>query len=135
MDGMPRWLLTLVVFAQVLTTPGAAAERHWQTGTWTEVSVKRQMIDFGPGSTPFDQGRPAAAMRAMADVHVYVIETAVLRLELKDVVSVDKRSLEAVVGQPVTFALEKSTVYIRDADGTEHKLRVAQKTNIHRGPP
>jgi hypothetical protein len=29
----------------------------------------------------------------------------------------------------VTFALEKNTVYVKDADGTEHKLRVTKKTN------
>jgi hypothetical protein len=128
MWGMRRCLVAIAVLAHVLTTLCTAAERHWQTGTWTDVSVKRQMIDFGPGSTPFDRGRPTSSMRAMADVHVYVLETAALRLELQDVVAVNKRALEAVVGLPVTFALEKSTIYIRDADGLEHKLRVTKKT-------
>ncbi|MGH9144193.1 MAG: hypothetical protein ACRD2I_23900, partial [Vicinamibacterales bacterium] len=71
----------------------------------------------------------APAMRAMADVRTYVIETDQLRLELEDVVRVNKRSLDAVVGLPVTFALERSSVYVRDADNVEHKLRVTKKTS------
>jgi hypothetical protein len=108
----------------------AAAERHWQTGRWVDVSVKRRMVDFGPGSSPFGGGQRAApTMRAMADVRLYVIETDELRVELEDVVQVDKRSIDAVVGLPVTFALEKNAVYVRDSDGVEHKLRVTKKTN------
>lgn len=112
----------------VATAVCSAADRHWQTGTWTDVSVRRQMIDFGPGSTPFDRGRGTPAMRAMADVRIYVIETDSVRLELKDVVQVGHRSIDAVVGQPVTFSVEKNTVWVRDAGGVEHKLRVARKT-------
>jgi len=63
----------------------------------------------------------------MADVRTYVIETPNLRLELRDVVQVGHRSVAATVGESVTFALEKNTVYIRDGDGAEHKLRVTKK--------
>jgi hypothetical protein len=122
---MRKALLFVLFFAAAVSQ---AADRHWQTGTWADVSVKRQMLDFGPGSTPFDRGRGAPAMRAMADVRLYVIETDSLRLELKDVVRVGRRSIDAVVGQPVTFAIEKNTVWIRDADGVEHKLRLSKKT-------
>ena len=115
--GLSLWILS-----------PAAADRHWQTGTWTDVSVTRQMVDFGPGSTPFDRGRSVPTLRALADVRTYVIETETLHLELKDVVQVNKRSLEAVVGQPVTFALDKKTIYVRDSDGIEHKLRVTRQT-------
>jgi hypothetical protein len=104
-----------------------AAERHWQTGTWTDVSVKRQMVDFGPGASPFARNRRDASMRAMADVHVYVIESDALRIELQDVVQMNKRSVDATVGQPVTFALDRKSVYIRDAAGIEHKLRLTKK--------
>lgn len=110
----------------------AAADRHWQTGKWIDVSVKRRMVDFGPGASPFGSGggRPSTpSMRAEADVRLYVIETDTLRLELEDVVKVNTRSLDAVVGLPVTFALEKNNVYIRDSEGVEHKLRVTKKTN------
>jgi hypothetical protein len=107
-----------------------AADRHWQTGKWVDVSVKRRMVDFGPGSSPFGGGqqRPAPTMRAMADVRLYVIETDELRLELEDLVQVNTRSIDAVIGLPVTFALEKNAVYVRDSDNVEHKLRVTKKT-------
>jgi hypothetical protein len=119
-----------ILFALVAIVAVSAAERHWQTGKWIDVSVKRRMIDFGPGSSPFGGGQSSSpAMRAQADVRVYVIETDTLRLELEDVVKVNSRSLDAVVGLPVTFALEKNSVYVRDSDGIEHKLRVTKKTN------
>ena len=85
------------------------------------------MIDFGPGATPFERGGSTPAMRAMADINTYVIETDDLRLELKDVVPVGRRTVDAAVGTTVTFALEKNTVYVRDTDGTEHKLTVTKK--------
>ena len=66
-------------------------------------------------------------MRAMADVRVYAIETDDLRLELKDVVPVGRRSIEVIIGTAVTFAIDKNSVYVKDADGTEHKLRLTKK--------
>ena len=68
-------------------------------------------------------------MRAMADIRTYVIETDDVRLELKDVVAVGRRSVDAIPGAPVTFALHKNTVYVRDPDGTEHTLRVTKKVS------
>jgi hypothetical protein len=118
-----------VVLAIGLTAVCAAADRQWQTGTWTDVSVQRQMMDFGPGVTPFDRARRAPSMRALADVRRYVIETAVLRVELKEVGPINKPGFDPVVGQSVTFALTRNTVVVRDEDGVEHKLRVVKKTN------
>lgn len=118
-------LAILVATASIAV--GSAAERHWQTGTWTAVTVQRQLIDFGPGASSFDRGRPNPSTNAMADVHLYTIETDTDHLEIKDVVRVDKRSVDAVVGEPVTFAVEKNTVYIRDGQGIEHKLRIVKK--------
>jgi hypothetical protein len=118
-----------ILFAVMMVSVSSAADRHWQTGKWIDVDVKRRMVDFGPGSSPFGGGqRSSPSMRALADVRTYVIETDDLRLELEDVVQVNKRSIDAVVGLPVTFALEKSSVYVRDGDGGEHKLRVTKKT-------
>ena len=120
-----------ILLALLSATAIGAADRPWQTGKWIDVSTKRKMVDFGPGASPFGGGgRPSApAMRAQADVKTYVIETDELRLELEDVVKVNTRSLDAVVGLPVTFALEKNSVYVRDSDLVEHKLRVTRKIN------
>jgi hypothetical protein len=112
----------------LLTVVDAAAERRWQTGKWFDVGVKRRVVDFGPGASGFDRPNRTPQMRAMADVHTYVIEAGDLRFELEDVVQVGRRSVDAVVGQPVTFAVEKKTVYVRDADGAEHKLRLTKRT-------
>ena len=117
-----------ILLATASIAVGSAAERHWQMGKWTAVSVQRQMIDFGPGVSSFDRGRPNPATNAMADVHLYTIESDTEHLEIKDVVRVDKRSVDAVVGEPVTFAVEKNTIYIRDGQGIEHKLRIMKKT-------
>ena len=116
----------------VVAAPSQAAKRHWQTGTWKDVGVARQMIDFGPGSSGFGGvggGRgPTIGMQAMADVRTYVIETDELRLELKDVVPIGRRSIDVTIGDPVTFAIEKKTVYVRDPNGMEHKLRLMKKS-------
>lgn len=122
---------TLLLSLALIATAGAA-DRHWQDGKWTSVSSKRQIVDFGPGSSPFgnSSGRPSTpAMKGLVDVRLYVIETDDLRLELEDVVKVDQRSIDAVVGLPVTFALERNTVYVKDEGGVEHKLKVTKKVN------
>jgi hypothetical protein len=124
----------LILFALLAISPLSAAERHWQTGKWIDVSVKRRMVDFGPGASPFGNGagRPSTpSMKAQADVKTYVIETDELRLELEEVTQVNTRSIDAVVGLPAIFALEKNTVYVRDSDNVEHKLKVTKKVNKH----
>lgn len=111
-----------------LAGPCGAADRQWQLGTWADISVKRQMLDFGPGASGFGRPNATPTLRALADVRVYVIETDDLRIELRDVVQIGRRSIDATIGETVTFALEKKSVYVRAADGTEHRLRVTKKT-------
>jgi hypothetical protein len=105
------------------------AERHWQTGTWADVTTTRKLIDFGPGASPFGRAGSQPARRAMADVLVFVIETDELRLEMENTVPIGRRSIEPLVGTAVTFALEKKAVYVRDAEGREHKLRLTKKVD------
>jgi hypothetical protein len=100
----------------------AGPERAWQTGTWRDVRIVRPKVVFGVARPRV--GSPAPAI---VEVRTYVIETDNLRLELKENVSADARRIDAAVGAPVTFALEKNTVYIKEADGGEHKLSVAKK--------
>lgn len=111
-----------------------AADRAWQMGTLSDVTTKRRMVDFGPGASGF--GRPGGGttpqMRAMADVRLFVIETEQLRLEAEDTVPIGRRSLEARIGGAVTFAIEKNNVYVRTADGTEHRLRLVKKSERER---
>jgi hypothetical protein len=124
---MRRTLAVLVVLAAMCAV-SPAAERRWQTGQWGDITTKRQIVDFGPGASGFGRPGGSPSMRAMADVRRFVIETDQMRLELEDTVPVGRRSFDATTGDMVTFAVEKNTVYIRDASGTEHKLRLIKKT-------
>jgi hypothetical protein len=127
---MNRILALLIVLASVATS--LAAERRWQTGTWGDITTKRKIIDFGPGASPF--GRPGSqpSMRAMADVRLFVIETDEMRLEMEDTVPIGRRSIDPIAGEVVTFALDKKAVYVRDAEGREHKLRLTKKIDRKR---
>ena len=125
----------VVIALVAMTTLSLAAERHWQTGTWGDVTTKRKLIDFGPGASPFGRaGAQQPAMRAMADVRLFVIETDALRIEMEDTVPIGRRSIDPVVGAAVTFALEKRAVYVRDGEGREHKLRLTKKIDRLRTP-
>ena len=71
---------------------------------------------------PLDLGPPV--------VGTYVIETPDFRLELKDTVplgSFGSFDASVTVGASVTFAVDKNLAYIRNADGTEHRLRITRK--------
>jgi hypothetical protein len=48
--------LTVAVIVGLLAAVVSAADKRWQIGTWTEADTKWQLIDFGPGATPFDRG-------------------------------------------------------------------------------
>ena len=128
MSHMHRTIALLIVIGSVAVTT-LVAERHWQTGTWTDVTTKRKLIDFGPGASPFGRAGSQPARRAMADVLLFVIETDELRLEMEDTVPIGRRSIEPLVGTAVTFALDKKAVYVRDAEGREHKLRLTKKVD------
>ena len=124
----------IIVIGLGLSGGVTAAERHWLTGTWTDAGTKRQMIDFGPGSSGFGPPGRNPSMRAMADVRTYAIETDDVRLELQDTVPVGRRSVDVEIGAPVTFAIDKKAVYVRDPDGKEHKLRITKQTAKDRDP-
>src|SRR5262249_10180050 len=104
------------------------------TGTWSDITTKRRMVDFGPGSSGF--GRPGGGttpqMRAMADVRLFVIETDRLRIEAEDTVPIGRRSVEAHIGGALTVAIAKNNVYVRTADGAEHRLRLVKRSERER---
>src|SRR4051794_28094866 len=123
---LPRTIASLVLIA-AMAAGVSAAQRKWQTGTWGEITIKRRVVDFGPGASGF--GRPGSTleMRALADLRHFVIETEELRIEAEDTVSVGRQSFAATTGASVTFAIEKNTVYVRDEDRVEHKLRLLKR--------
>jgi hypothetical protein len=110
----------------------AAADRHWQTGTWVDAAIKRTpYVGAGAGTDrPFgpDGGRSVTPL--MPEVGTYVIETDNERIELQDMVPIASGgSLDplVVLGAKVTFAIEKKTAYIRKPDGKEHRLLVVAR--------
>jgi hypothetical protein len=121
--------LTAAVLVVVTAVPAfSAPARKWQTGTWRDVQVVRPKIVFGV--TPAAPGTTPQTESAMREIRIYVIETDEWRLELKETTTADAPRLNASVGDPVTFALEKDVVYIKDDTDREHKLAVTKKTSI-----
>jgi hypothetical protein len=109
----------------LIVAGGLAAERSWETGTWAEVRTKRPKVVFGLQPSP--NGPGPYTPPATTVVRVYVIETDVLRFELTDVAPASRRTVDALVGEEVTFAVDKNTLYVRDRNGVEHRLRVTKK--------
>jgi hypothetical protein len=120
---MKHLALTFAIGLVTANAWAAGAERAWQTGAWRGVQVVRPKVVFGVTRAP-RIGSPAPAI---AEVRTYVIETADLRLELKETTTADTHRIDATVGEAVIFALEKNTVYIKEGDGAEHKLSVTKK--------
>jgi hypothetical protein len=112
---------------------GGAAQRAWQTGIWHEVKVERPRVMLGVQSRDPNSNVPRTA--PVREIRTYVIETGRLRLELRQEVAADVPRIDAMVGDRVTFALEKKTVYIKDEDGKEHKLTVRKQTSLSAPEP
>jgi hypothetical protein len=109
-----------------------AAERHWQTGTWKDVGIKRDPRVGGQAGegTPEFLGATRPAKPVTPEVGIYVIETPTVRFELEDTAPIGRwKSFDSTVtvGASVTFAVDKNVAYIRNADGTEHRLRITKK--------
>ena len=107
-----------------------SADRVWQQGVWRDSQSKRAKVVFGIAPNNPNSGAPRTAPPASQEVRSYVIETDDLRIEFKENTTVDAPRIDVLIGQPVTFALEKNTIYIKGADGREHKLSVTKQTKI-----
>ncbi len=105
-----------------------AAERVWQTGTWREVKVERPRVLFSVQTHDPNSNLPRTA--PARETRSYVIETDTLRLELRQDATVDTPRIDVLLGQPVIFALEKKTLYVKDEKGREHKLSVRKQTPL-----
>ena len=121
---MTRALLIPAVAVFLAASP-SAAERAWQTGVLREARIERPKVAFGVGARDPNGPQIPAGIR---ETRTYVVETGDLRLELKETTTSDTPILDLVVGDEVTFALEKSTAYIKEDKGKERKLSVTKKT-------
>jgi len=119
---------SFVLFVFAACASVIAADRYWQQGAWAEVKVTRPKVVIGVKPKP----EPGQA-QPMTEVRTYVITTADLRLEVTEPSPPRRRQVVAVVGLPVTFAIEGNTVYVRDDDGTEYRLQLTKREKP-RGP-
>ena len=103
---------------------GVGAERSWQTGTWADVRTTRPKVVFGLQPSP---NRPGPHTPTPTLQRVYAIESDVWRFELAEIPPVSTRTVDAVVGEAVTFAVDKNTLYVRDRNGLEYRLRITKK--------
>ena len=124
---MSRRVLALMLCFIAVTT--ALAERQWQKGTWREAKINRPRVTFNVQPRDPNSHLPPAAQTR--EVRTYIIETHTLRLHLRQDATADTPRIGVLVGDPVTFALEKKTVYVRD-DGKEYKLSVTKQEKIVR---
>jgi len=123
-DHMRRPLGAGVVLLAIAAIAGSAAERAWQTGTWREIRVTRPRVVIGLQPSP---NRPGPHTPTMTVVRTYVIEGDDQRFELTDIAPASRRTVDALVGEKVTFAVQKNTIYVRGQDGFEHRLRITKK--------
>ena len=116
--------MLLLTAGLVAISSVATGARDWQSGTWTEVKVTRPRVVIGLQPRPPSAGSQEPRMM---EIKTYVIDSDTLRLELKEPAPRPRQSVDALAGERVVFALEKNTVYIQNADGTEHRLQVTKK--------
>jgi hypothetical protein len=128
---VPTVVPALLLIAAVSTDAGP--KRHWQTGTLVDAGRKHDNAIGGAASQtrrPVNPGGIVPTFNGVPEVGTYVIETAELRLELEAMVPANGSELERqiTVGQPVTFALETSSVYVKLENGREQRLRLVRKS-------
>ena len=105
-----------------------AAERAWQKGTLRDLQVKRPKVVFGVAPNSPSTGAPRTSPPATQEVRTYIIETDTARFELRENTTMDAPLMDILVGEPVQFAVEKKTVWMKDQNGREHKLSLVKET-------
>jgi hypothetical protein len=132
---MRSYRLPIALAIAMSLVPAAAPagpKRQWQTGTLVDAGRKHDIAIGGAASQtrrPANPGGTVPTFNGIPEVGTYVIETVELRLELEAMVPAKGSEFEReiTVGQPVTFAIEKNEVYVKLANGREHRLRVVRK--------
>jgi hypothetical protein len=107
-----------------------AEERQWQNGIWRESKIERPKVLFSVQSRDPNSSLPRTA--AAREIRTFVIETRTHRLELRQDATVDTPQIDVLLGQPVLVAVEKKTVYVKDALGKETKLSLRKQTPLER---
>jgi hypothetical protein len=90
--------------------------------------VKRPKVVFGVAPNSPNTGAPRTSPPAAQEVRTYVIETDTTRYELRENATVDTPRIDVLVGEPVQFAIEKKTMWVKDQDGHEHRLSLVKQS-------
>ena len=118
-----------VVFAALAAHAAlSGADRDWQTGTWREVKVERPRVVFS--AQPRDPNSTLPRTDVAREVRTYVIDTDTMRLELRQDATVDTPRLNVLPGEPVTFAIDKKIVYVKDDEGREQRLSLRKQSAL-----
>ncbi len=115
------------VLLLVLASIATAADRAWQVGKWVDSGIARNPFVGDPHNVPGGIAVPGRS--GTPEVGRYVIETLDARYTVEDIVPISSPASfdRAVrVGESVTFAVNKNTIYIK-GDGTEYRLRLVKK--------
>jgi hypothetical protein len=107
-----------------------AAERDWQKGIWRESKIERPKVLFS--AQPRDPNSNVPRTAAAREIRTFVIDTSTHRLELRQDATVDTPRIEMLIGEPVSLAVDKKTVYVKDNEGKEHKLTLRKVTPLER---
>ena len=118
------WLAAMV--AVLLGSGVVAADREWQKGTWRETKIERPKVLFSVQSRDPNSNIPRTA--AAREIRSFVIDSSTHRLELRQDATVDTPHIDVLIGEPVVFAIEKKTVYVKDGLGKEHRLSLRKQT-------
>jgi hypothetical protein len=127
---MTRRILLAAIVGVMVGAAAMAAERQWQTGTWRDSKIERPKVLFSVQSRDPNSSLPRTA--AAREIRTFVIETRTHRLELRQDATVDTPQIDVLLGQPVLVAVEKKTVYVKDALGKETKLSLRKQTPLER---
>ena len=122
------WLAAIVCV--IFSIAAIAAERQWQKGTWRDSKIERPRVLFSAQPrNPNDNVPHTAGAR---EIRTFVIDTSTHRLELRQDATVDTPRIDVLIGEPVSIAIEKKTVYVKDNEGKEHKLALRKQTPLER---
>jgi hypothetical protein len=127
---MNRRALLTVLLSGAIAVAASAAERQWQKGTWRESKIERPKVLFSAQTR--DPNSTVPRMATAREIRTFVIDTTTQRLELRQEATVDTPRIDVLIGEPVSIAIEKKTVYVKDSMGREHKLDLRRQTRLER---
>ena len=127
---MTRRARLAAIVCVIFSIAAIAAERQWQKGTWRDSKIERPRVLFSAQPrNPNDNVPHTAGAR---EIRTFVIDTSTHRLELRQDATVDTPRIDVLIGEPVSIAIEKKTVYVKDNEGKEHKLTLRKQTPLER---